>query len=76
MYSYIQLDLNQLLDVGVDLWFPICPSDPNTGEIVPKFAVYIDISQRMNGEREAVIETASWSLGALEANVVMWNHFI
>ena len=28
MYSYIPLDLNQLLDVGVDLWFPICPSRP------------------------------------------------
>ena len=24
MYSYIPLDLNQLLDVGVDQWFQIC----------------------------------------------------
>ena len=27
MYSYIPLDLNQLLDVGVDLWFQICIVD-------------------------------------------------
>ena len=27
MYSYIPLDLNQLLDVGVDLWFQICIMD-------------------------------------------------
>ena len=27
MYSYIPLDLNQLLDVGVDLWFQICIAD-------------------------------------------------
>ena len=27
MYSYIPLNLNQLLDVGVDLWFQICIVD-------------------------------------------------
>ena len=27
MYSYIPFDLNQMLDVGVDLWFQICIVD-------------------------------------------------
>ena len=52
--------------------------DPNTGEIVMKFAVYIvyNICKRMEGGPEAVISTTSCTLGALKANAVMSNHRI